>query len=281
MAPYFARLQRRTHNCSLLESDRINPECLQEIAHPLRLILLGSALTCSGAYFLSGDCVASVVLKPFTYSRGPSPLHLRFTPVFTMAPRRASELKHDKIEQYPDTQPMEEDDPIEPTTAPSQSSDAVLPAARALAEMTGVEPDSVEGRLMKQRRRLYDEQTAQVAVEVLAFRRAQEQMGLARLRTQFSNADSNQLFEIWRRHLAGEAVHSDGNPLPSHEAEASRSTARRATNASWITLVSSLPSTTIPSTRSPSTVPFAASSSLRTTSVHQPGGTRRLAQCTL
>ena len=30
---------------------------------------------------------------------------------------------------------------------------------------------------MKQRRRLYDEQTAQVAVEVLAFRRAQEQMG--------------------------------------------------------------------------------------------------------
>ncbi|OLQ10165.1 hypothetical protein AK812_SmicGene6101 [Symbiodinium microadriaticum] len=114
-----------------------------------------------------------------------------------MAPRRASELKHDKIEQYPDTQPMEEDDPIEPTTAPSQSSDAVLPAARALAEMTrGVEPDSVEGRLMKQRCRLYDEQTAQVAVEVLAFRRAQEQMGLARLRTQFSNADSNQLFVV-------------------------------------------------------------------------------------
>ena len=137
-----------------------------------------------------------------------------------MAPRRASELKHDKIEQYPDTQPMEEDDPIEPTTAPSQSSDAVLPAARALADMTrGVEPDSVEGRLVKQRRRLYDEQTAQVAVEVLAFRRAQEQMGLARLRALFSNADSNQLFEIWRRHLAVEAVDSDGNPLPSHEAE--------------------------------------------------------------
>ena len=136
-----------------------------------------------------------------------------------MAPRRASELKHDKIEQYPDTQPMEEDDPIEPATAPSQSSDAVLPAARALAEMTGVEPDSVEGRLLKQRRRQYDEQTAQVAVEVLAFRRAQEQMGLARLRTQFSNADNDQLFEIWRRHLAGEAVDSDGNPLKSHEAE--------------------------------------------------------------
>ena len=136
-----------------------------------------------------------------------------------MAPRRASELKHDKIEQYPDTQPMEEDDPIEPATTPSQSSDAVLPAARALAEMTGVEPDSVEGRLVKQRRRLYDEQTAQVAVEVLAFRRAQEQMGLARLRTHFSNADSDQLFEIWRRHLAGEAVDSDGNPLQSHEAE--------------------------------------------------------------
>ena len=136
-----------------------------------------------------------------------------------MAPRRASQLKHDKIEQYPDTQPMEEDDPIEPATTPSQSSDAVLPAARALAEMTGVEPDSVEGRLLKQRRRQYDEQTAQVAVEVLAFRRAQEQMGLARLRTQFSNADNDQLFEIWRRHLAGEAVDSDGNPLQSHEAE--------------------------------------------------------------
>ena len=138
-----------------------------------------------------------------------------------MAPRRAPELQHDKIEQYPDTQPMEEDDPIEQDAAPSQSSDAVLPAARALAEMTrGVEPESVEGSLMKQRRRLYDEQTAQVAVEVLAFRRrAQEQMGLARLRTQFSNADSNQLFEIWRRHLAGEAVDSDGNPLQSHEAE--------------------------------------------------------------
>ncbi|CAE7220070.1 unnamed protein product [Symbiodinium microadriaticum] len=150
----------------------------------------------------------------------PFPLYLRFTPFFTMAPRRASELKHDKIEQYPDTQPMEEDDPIESTTAPSQSSDAVLPAARALADLTrGVEPDSVEGRLMKQRRRLYDEQTAQVAVEVLAFRRAQEQMGLARLRTRFSNADSNQLFEIWRRHLAGEAVDPDGNPLPSYEAE--------------------------------------------------------------
>ncbi|CAE7827964.1 unnamed protein product, partial [Symbiodinium sp. KB8] len=112
----------------------------------------------------------------------------RFGPGSNMDPRRASELKHDKIEQYPDTQPMEEDDPIEPATAPSQSSDAVLPAARALAEMTGVEPDSVEGRLLKQRRRQYDEQTAQVAVEVLAFRRAQEQMGLARLRTQFSNA---------------------------------------------------------------------------------------------
>ena len=28
--------------------------------------MLGSALTCSGAYFLSGDCVASVVLKAFS-----------------------------------------------------------------------------------------------------------------------------------------------------------------------------------------------------------------------
>ena len=85
-----------------------------------------------------------------------------------MAPRRAPELQHDKIEQYTTAQPMEEDDPIDQYTQPSQSSDAVLPAARALAEMTrGVEPDSVEGRLVKQRRRLYDEQTAQVAVEVL------------------------------------------------------------------------------------------------------------------
>ena len=137
-----------------------------------------------------------------------------------MAPRRAPEFEHDKIEQYTATQPMEEDDPIEQYAEPSQSSDAVLPAGRALAAMTrGVEPASVEGRLVKQRRRLYDEQTAQVAVEVLAFRRAQEQMGLARLRSQFSNADSNQLFEIWRRHLAGEAVDSDGNPVQTHEAE--------------------------------------------------------------
>ena len=83
----------------------------------------------------------------------------------------------------------------------------------------GAEPSSIEGRLAKQRRRLYDEQTAQVAVEVLAFRRTQEQMGLARLRLQYSNADSDQLFEIWRRHLAGEAVDSEGNPVQTHDAE--------------------------------------------------------------
>ncbi|CAE7330768.1 unnamed protein product [Symbiodinium necroappetens] len=97
---------------------------------------------------------------------------------------------------------------------------AVLPAARALEELTGgVDPSSIEGRLAKQRRRMYDEETAQVAVEVLAFRRAQEQMGLARLRQQFSRAENEQLFEIWRRRLAGEAVDAEGNPVQSHEAE--------------------------------------------------------------
>ena len=166
----------------------------------------------------------------------PSVLH----PISTMAPRRAHELQHDKIEQYTDTQPMEEDDPIEQYAEPSQSSHTVLPAARALAEMTrSVEPTSVEGRLMKQRRRLYDEQTAQVAVEVLAFRRAQEQMGLARLRSRFANADSNQLFEIWRRHLAGEAVETATRFRPTRP-RSSRRTVAMETSASSTTSEKSL-----------------------------------------
>ena len=145
---------------------------------------------------------------------------LSFPPNFIMAPRRAPELGHDKIEQHTATQPIGENDPIEQFTETSQSSGAVLPAARALEELTGgVDPSSIEGRLAKQRRRMYDEETAQVAVEVLAFRRAQEQMGLARLRQQFSRAENEQLFEIWRRRPAGEAVDAEGNPVQSHEAE--------------------------------------------------------------
>ena len=119
----------------------------------------------------------------------------------------------DEIEQYTATQPISHIKQF------SEVSSSAGPKALAGFVTTGAEPHSVEGRTAKQRHRQYDDDMAQTAVEVLAFRKASEKMGMARLRQLNSGATDDELFEIWKRHLFGQIVDAEGNPIRGDKAD--------------------------------------------------------------
>ena len=117
-------------------------------------------------------------------------------------------MEVDPIEQYAETSSPNPADPIKQFTeegrqAPASSSSAsVMPHAQCI---DGTDPDSEAGRVKKQQRRLYEDATTQEILEVLAFKRASERVGLSQLRLQFPNSSDSE--------LTGEDVDDDGLPV--------------------------------------------------------------------
>ncbi|CAE7543846.1 unnamed protein product, partial [Symbiodinium sp. CCMP2456] len=95
----------------------------------------------------------------------------------------------------------------------------VLASARALAEYfkTGADPDTDEGKAAKARRKHYDDETAQKALEVLAFKKVSEKMGIANLRMTHPEATDEELVRIWKNKLSG--VDVDGHGRPTKDAD--------------------------------------------------------------
>ena len=208
-----------------LDATCLRPYTTNESTSACRLDVFRLRCSPSGAYFLLGDCVASIspASKCSSLFDDPTP-----EPPFDLTLGIMSNDKKmdvDGIEQFTATDPaspLTPADPIEQfsdsagasNTATSSTPDNAAASSRALAEYfkTGAYPDTEEGKAAKARRTHYDDETAQKALEVLAFKKASEKMGIANLRSTHPGATDEELVRIWTNKLSGVDVDSHGRP---------------------------------------------------------------------
>ncbi|CAE7441256.1 unnamed protein product, partial [Symbiodinium sp. CCMP2456] len=112
-------------------------------------------------------------------------------------------MEVDEIEQFTVTEPISPVTPADPIEHFTESASASNTAASSTSD---------KDKAAKARRKHYDDETAQKALEVLAFKKASEKMGIANFRLTHPGATDEELVRIWKNKLSGVDVDSHGRP---------------------------------------------------------------------